>query len=177
MAGRPQLKWPPPPDISPPGGKKGAAPDAAEQTHHDIALDWIGRQGDPAPVCDDGKLWRYVGASGLWTEVPIPVIRTGIGARYKTKNCRKVSDYKAIADYILDVQDDPGFFFGAPVGCMTPDGFYDLDGHQLRHRPASPDLRQRFGLAVTPTDTDASRFDAFLEATVDGCENLRIAGG
>lgn len=148
---------------------KGArAPGSAvdeDATHHDIATDWLARQGAPAPVGDRGSLWRYDSASGLWKAVPLETIRAQIGRLYVAKTCKRYGDYAAIANYLLDAAASPGFFEEAPVGCMTPSGFFDVSGGAIRHRPPAPDLRQRFALAVAPEDAPTDRFDQFLDQT------------
>ncbi|WP_295391860.1 phage/plasmid primase, P4 family [uncultured Thiodictyon sp.] len=154
-------------DRVPRGGKKPPNPAPADEapTHYDIAVDWIGRQGELAPVADEGRLWVYSQRSGLFEAIAPETIHTEIGKRYRSKNCKKYSDYKAVAALVHDMTASPGFFRDAPTGCMTPAGFFDVSGAHVRHREPSPDLRQRFAMAVTPTDTDASRFDQFLDQT------------
>jgi putative DNA primase/helicase len=154
-------------DRPPRGGKRrpDPTPSVEEPTHFDIATDWIGNRGELPPVADEGQLWAYSKATGLWEAVAPETIHPEIGKRYRSKNCRKYADYKAVAALVSDITAAPGFFQAAPVGCMTPTGFFDVSGSRVRQREPSPDLRQRFATEVTPTDTDTSRFDQFLDQT------------
>jgi putative DNA primase/helicase len=154
-------------DGPPRRGKKPTNPAPADEapTHYDLAKQWIESHGDLTPVVDEGKLWSYNTTSGLWEEITFEAIHTDIGSRYRSKNCKKRSDYKGVAATVYDMSDRRGFFQDAPVGCMTPDGFYAVRGSEFVVSPPSPDLRQRFAMPVIPTDTDTSRFDQFLDAT------------
>lgn len=147
--------------------KKPPNPTPADEapTHFDIATDWIGSRGELAPVADEGQLWAYRTDAGLWEAIPPETIHPEIGRRYRSKNCRKYSDYKAVAALVSDITASPGFFQGAPVGCMTPAGFFDVSSSKVRHRDPSPELRQRFSMEVIPADIDTSRFDQFLDET------------
>ncbi|WP_295588145.1 phage/plasmid primase, P4 family [uncultured Lamprocystis sp.] len=151
---------------SPPRGRKkppDPKPAVPEQTHFDIATDWIATQGALAPVADEGRLWAYRETSGLWEAIPPERIHTDIGARFRSQNCKKYADYKAVAALVHDMTACPEYFAGAPIGCMTPDGFYAVRGSEFTVSPPSPELRQRCAMAVTPADTDTSRFDQFLD--------------
>ncbi len=61
-----------------------------------------------APIADRGSLWRYDAEAGLWKAIPPETLRAEIGRRYLAKTCKRYGDYRAIAEYVLDVAAAPG---------------------------------------------------------------------
>ena len=144
----------------------------ADATHHQLAhafLNEMGARLDAPPVACDGSLWA-VDPSGLWRRRPRQQLEVQIGRTFSEhKYCRKVSDYRAIADHMMSMADAPGFFDDAPLGVVTPSGFHHVAEGRRESVKLRPDHRQRYALAVDPDfDIEPARFYRFLGDAFDG---------
>lgn len=153
-------------------GRADAQPKAADETHHDLAVNWCEKHriGEATPVYTEGAFY-VPGSNGMWQkmsheEVQVENARLNNGK----KLCRKNSDYKQIADHISALCEVEGFFDEAPPGLVTPAGFHQLnsDGSietvavQLKHR-------QTFALEHRPEyEADADLFDGVLRSAFEG---------
>jgi P4 family phage/plasmid primase-like protien len=102
------------------------------------------------PIGAEGQLW-CPDARGLWQGEPVDRLAVEIGDTFKQfKTCRKVGDYRGIAAHIVAAADGGDFFTAAPVGLVTPAGFWALSGGKVARESLRPDHRQRFELPFDP---------------------------
>jgi putative DNA primase/helicase len=127
-------------------------------THAQVAryvlLDRQARTG-AAPIGAEGQLW-CLDERGLWRPQPQESLAVEIGDTMRgLKTCRKVADYRAIAWHVVAAAADDGFFAQAPVGLVTPAGFWTIgESGAIARQPLTAEHRQRFELAFDP-DFDA----------------------
>lgn len=138
------------------------------QTHHGYALDVIEKFtfNGWIPVGYEGDLYRADPISNLWVKVPFDEIVNQVTADHDAKdNCKRGSDYKAIAQHVISLATNNDFFTDVPVGLATPGGFYQIVDNKIEVVPLTPAHRQRVMIDVTPKDMPTPMFDTFLNET------------
>ena len=150
--------------------KSATASDIAiiAQTHHGYASDVISRftiNGWP-PVGFEGDLYRNDPVTNLWVPVPFDEIVHQVTTKHDAKdNCKRGSDYKAIAQHVISIVTNDEFFRDVPDGLATPGGFYQIIDGKIEVVPLTPAHRQRVMIDVTPIEMLTPMFDAFLHET------------
>lgn len=134
-------------------------------THHEIAMSWIEAQGEPAPVGDEGVMWRY--QEGAWHRMELASVEVEIAREYH-RDLKTKPAFKAVAGHIFDILHRPDFFDGAPIGIATLDGFVTVKDGQIEVSPLAPSHRQRVILRARVEDGRPVQFLAFLERTLAG---------
>lgn len=139
-----------------------------EETHHDLAREWIiGRAiGDHLPVYTNGSFYVPT-EGGQWEALTIERAQVEIAQQFNglSKLCKKANDYRGIASHAADMVLEDDFFDTAAVGVTTPDGFHRLVGRTVHLEPLSLTHRQVFALKWAPrTFGPPALFDAMLSA-------------
>lgn len=145
---------------------KGTAANA--QTHHGYAKGIIQKLTAQGwrPVSQGGVLYAVDPESALWVPyVPSDLERSVAEAYDGRDHCRRASDYRDIAQHVIGLSSDLLAFEKAPPGIACPDGFYRIEGSEIRREPLIPDHRQRLRLPFTPKSQGIPLFDAFLRET------------
>lgn len=150
------------------GRKKADSP-----TQHAIAMMWINERASPGPIGAYDKLWEF--RDGLWQVTHRHEVEADLGARFgEYELCRTKSHYGALYKHIEDIRRNDDFFESAPVGLMTPGGFFEPSGTGIRRLPPAADLRQRVTALVTPANIPTPLFDQYLDATFAHADGDRV---
>lgn len=80
-------------------------------------------------------------------------------------NCKRSSDYRAIAEHAITLMADDNFFVDAPNGVACQSGFYHITNDGINLVPLTPDHRQWVMLDFTPEAMPTPLFDKFLLET------------
>jgi len=139
--------------------------DSQELTHHDIVEKYIGQHLPKSPnvVGSEGLLWRYKDEIGLYDPFPLTNIEGEIGGYFPGKNCKKGSDYKAIARLVYHKLKKDDFFSDIPYGVAAKSNFIRIeDDGSIKYEPYTPDHRQRCKLDVDPEQKPAPIFKQYL---------------
>ncbi|MEW8646351.1 MAG: phage/plasmid primase, P4 family [Candidatus Thiodiazotropha endolucinida] len=142
-----------------------APPIAEDATHYDLASHYINSLGKPKPVADENHIWLPDTSTGLWKCRTLASLQAEIGSNYTVKYCKRLSDYRAVAQLTYDLCYDPHFFIAAPIGLAVDGEFYQVKDQQIDCVPLTPELRQRFAVNVRPEEDNPTLFLAFLEST------------
>lgn len=141
---------------------------SSSPTHHGYAKNLLANLVHEMwrPVGYQGSLYVLDTGSNLWRAYPAPdLVRTVAEMHDGQDNCKRSSDYRAIAEHAVALATDEGYFANVPVGVACPGGFYHIVGNDITLVPVRPDHRQRVMLEITPTQKPAPEFDAFLHDT------------
>ena len=85
------------------------------------------------PVGHHNFLFVVDPATSLWVGRPSEALVRIVAELHDGKdNCKRSSDYKAIAEHTISLARDEKFFDEAPVGVACPGGFYQIDGSTKR---------------------------------------------
>jgi P4 family phage/plasmid primase-like protien len=149
-----------------PKAEPGSAAAQDRLGHHDIACSYIAElaaRSGAQPAAAEGQLW-VADERGLWLGRTLERIGVEVAERFSNeKLCRRGSDYRQIAQHVLDVAHQPDFFSDAPRGVVCPDGLYLLEGGRVERVDLTPSHRQRFALPTAPSSTgNAPLFRQFL---------------
>lgn len=118
------------------------------------------------PVGYQGGLYVLDTGSNLWRAYPVPALVRNVAELHDGQdNCKRSSDYRAIAEHAIALATDESYFANAPIGVACPSGFYHIVGEAINLVPLKPDHRQRVMLEITPTHKPTPEFDAFLHDT------------
>lgn len=164
---------------------KGAQPitggegDVDDMTHWEIADSYISKQLpiQPEVVGAEGALWLYDDESGLYEQHLLTNVEDIVGRDFDGKNCKKGSDYRAIARLVYNKIMIEDFFENAPYGIAALSGFIRITEEGIvETEPYMPDHRQRYKLRVDPEHRDAPLFFQYLTETFagDNCEEELI---
>lgn len=140
----------------------------APETHHGYAcalLDKLTIAGNP-PVGVEGKLLVFNETTNLWTEETVESLSRQVAESHDgLGNCKRSSDYNAVANLAISLATDPEFFKAAPIGLACPDGFLSIQKNKISTVPLNAAHRQRVMIAVTPKQIPTPLFDDFLSET------------
>lgn len=138
------------------------------QTHHGYAKALIkGLTVDRnAPVGHEGSLYVIDPATNIWTRKEQGALEQSVAESHDgNDNCKRRSDYAAIALHAISIVGSERFFPDAPVGLACEGSFYRMAGDKPVVEPLTPAHRQRVSLAFTPTQMLTPMFDDFLHQT------------
>jgi putative DNA primase/helicase len=134
-------------------------------------FDDIKRVDQQAPLADSGALYRYERRSGLWRRHEIDALARFVGEMIDETNCKRVSDYRGIAQLVYsrardDVAHDASPFDAAPPGIAADGVFFRLNCTKVERVKLAPEHLARFAVPVAP-DTKHPRplFDALIAAS------------
>jgi len=126
------------------------SPDAPHAAIAEYVLCSRELQAGVKPIGAEGQLW-VPDSRGIWRGTSVDRLAVEIGNTFKShRNCRKVSDYRSIAGHVVAAADDGEFFQAAPLGLVTPAGFWALREGRIECEPLRPEHRQRFELSFDP---------------------------
>lgn len=152
--------------------KRKAAAAEVDATHDAIAHAWLDSLAidQHRPVFTGGAFHAPLD-SGLWGLLSMEQAQVQIGAKFRDcKRCKRQSDYKQIATHAGAIAEDSEFFARAPVGVVSPGGFWRLGvDHVARIEPLRLEHRQQFQLEWEPDfEAEAVRVDALLQSAFEG---------
>jgi len=137
-------------------------------THHGYATDLIARltvDGWP-PVGHEGDLYVVDRETSIWIAKEHGQLARQVAEIHDNgDNCKRIGDYKGIAEYATSYASDDSFFEEAPVGLACPDGFYQIVDKDVRVVPLTPAHRQRVLVSYSPREQATPLFDTFLHET------------
>ncbi|AXT70287.1 phage/plasmid primase, P4 family [Vibrio sp. dhg] len=119
-----------------------------------------------------GCVWTYNDSTGLWTSMKLSLLGDVIARRFNTQDkCKRVSDYKAIAGFAYDLQEEQEFFDEAPSGITIPSGFLCVGDDGIEKLPFGPLQRSRHGLSFEPAPKGIKPelFLSMLNDAFEGC--------
>lgn len=145
---------------------------SADATHDAIAQAWLDSLTIDAhgPVFSGGA-FHVPDASGLWLPVSMEQAQVQIGRMFADrKRCKRQSDYKQIATHASAIAETSTFFAEAPVGVVTPRGFWRLGAnHKAKREPLKLQHRQQFRLEWEPDfDAESVLVDGLLHSAFEG---------
>lgn len=147
---------------------------AGKRTHDQLARHYlaeIGGEDGLAPVAVAGDLYRWDSATLLWLKFTQDQIALDVAQRYPDeKRCQTVRDYRALAQHIICIDADEGFFSDAPVGVAAGGSFYSVSRlYGLETEQLRPEHRQRFALPCVPSsDSPAEMLNKYLRQVFSG---------
>jgi P4 family phage/plasmid primase-like protien len=135
-------------------------------THSQLAKKVIDGFTGIKPIGDLGKIWHYNSESGLWESITLEKFAVVIGKQFIDESlCMRLSEYKAIAQYVYSEIENDGFFKTTPKGLQTPSGFHCVREHQLVSLPKSEKNRARFKIDFDPCESrEPTYFIGFLKS-------------
>lgn len=137
-------------------------------THHGYSKSLINALtvGAWTPVGYQGSLYVLNEATNLWVAKPTSELIRAIANEHDGKdNCKKASDYRAIAQHAITLVDDDKFFKDAANGVACNSGFYQVTKDGIELVPLTPEHRQWVMLDFTPEEMPTPMFDQFLQET------------
>jgi putative DNA primase/helicase len=137
---------------------------------HEI-FDVIQRTDKQAPLADAGALYRFSGRTGLWVRHEIDALARLVGNSINERNCKRVADYRGIAQLVYSnardgIPGDASPFDAAPPGIAANGMFFRLNGKGVESTKLLPAHLARFAVPVAP-DAKHPRplFDSLIEAS------------
>lgn len=141
---------------------------ATAETHHGYSKSLIKSLTESfwAPVGYQGMMYILNPVNNLWVAKPTSeLIRTVAEAHDGKDNCKRSSDYRAIAEHAITLMTDDKFFAEAANGVACPSGFYQITNDGINLVPLTPEHRQSVMLDFTPKEMPTPLFDKFLQET------------
>ncbi|ROV57119.1 hypothetical protein EGH82_23060 [Vibrio ponticus] len=141
-------------------------------SHGEIAHSLIDEFSDSPLVAAYGLVWSYNSSNGLWESTKLSHLGDTIANNFNSQDkCQRVSDYKAIAGFVYDLQEEQDFFDNAPHGITTPTGYLYNDNIQVDVCAFSSLQRSRHGLSFDPAPkgTLPMLFLKMLREAFEGC--------
>jgi len=140
-----------------------------QETHHGYAGDLITNKltcENWAPVGHQGSLYVLDSDNNIWIRKTPEALIKLVAENYDgNDNCKRIADYRGIAEHSIMLATDHDFFIDAPVGLACPDGFYQIKENEIKVASLSPAHRQRVKIDVTPKEEETPLFDKFLHET------------
>lgn len=123
----------------------------------DQIFDQIKRVDGRPPLADAGALYRFDRHSGLWIRYEMDVLARFVGSAIDEKNCKRIGDYRGIAQLVYSrsrdgVAHDGSPFDAAPPGIAANGMFYSLSGRGVQRVKLAPEHLARFAVPVTPDE-------------------------
>ncbi|BBM65273.1 hypothetical protein VA249_19190 [Vibrio alfacsensis] len=143
-----------------------------QMTHGEIAHAMIEGFAKVQLVAAYGYAWTYDAISGLWTSMKLSHFGDKIANKFNAQDkCQRISDYKSIASFVYDLQEEQAFFDDAPSGITTPSGFLCVGKNGIEKLPFSPLQRSRHSLSFEPAPKGVKPvlFLDMLESAFEGC--------
>ena len=118
------------------------------------------------PIGHEGSLFVLNSESDIWERMPRDRLERAITDAYDGRaNCKRRGDYTGIAQQTISMAGTEDVFSCAPVGLAGPDGFYRIDGDELKVEALSPEHRQRVRLSFSPVEMPTPMFNTFMFET------------
>lgn len=120
------------------------------------------------PIYADGALWLY--ADGIFRAMSLDQLMVRIGESTSgEKNCKKASDYRAVAEHCQRISSYPSFFDNPPVGVATQQVFLRIGADGTTREPLTPAHAVRFALDAEPDKSQpAPQLERFLASAFGG---------
>lgn len=152
--------------------KRQADAEAAEMTHHQLALLWRDANtiGTHTPVYAAGAFYLPT-AAGLWREHTADAVTLSVAKLLDgRKRCNTAGEYASVARHAAALCEVPDFFEHAPPGIATPAGFHYLTAdHIVSCTALTLEHRQTFALPFAPDfDAEAMLVDGVLAQAFAG---------
>jgi putative DNA primase/helicase len=152
------------------------------RTHHGYARDLIANKltvENWLPAGHQGSLYVLDPENNIWVRKSSEELIRLVAENYDgSDNCKRIADYRGIAEHSIMLATDHDFFTEAPEGLACPDGFYQIMDGEISVEPLSPSHRQRVKIDVTPKEVETPLFDKFLHETfqtsVEGEEEQQL---
>jgi P4 family phage/plasmid primase-like protien len=158
----------------------GSKDNSEERTHAELSLDFMRDvlPDDPAKYTGcEGSIWLYNNDGGIFNSWSLDDVGTRVGDLYKSKYCKRGSDYDSVAKRIYIRTVDENFFKDAPRGLPSAKGFYNVDTTgtgEIIHLEYTPELRQRFKLDYDPDwNHKAPCFFKYLDDSFPGNQSQK----
>lgn len=138
------------------------------KTHHAISINILQglTVGEHRPVGHAGELYYFDEAEGIWSVCSIDKLAQLVAESHDGQtNCKRGSDYRAIAQHMVSLATDDTFFEHAAVGLACPDGFYRIKADQVMKEKLTAEHRQRVKLGFSPVEMPTPLFKQFLHET------------
>ncbi len=148
--------------------KAPTAENILAQTHHAFAKEILKNLtvGNHCPVGHAGELYVFDEEQGIWVVFSVDKLAQLVAEAHDgLDNCKRASDYRAIAQHIISLATDDTFFEEAPVGLACPGGFYRIAGHKIIREKLTAEHRQRVKLEYSPKEMATPLFDNFMHET------------
>lgn len=100
-----------------------------------------------------GSMWTYQSVTGLWEEKKLSKLGAEVFHKFNDqKYCKRGSDYRSVANFAYDLQEEQSFFENAPFGVNTPDGFLCIQNSKVTLEETTPLHRARHCLGFNPSE-------------------------
>jgi P4 family phage/plasmid primase-like protien len=137
-------------------------------THHGYANDILAQltvDGWP-PVTHEGLLFVLDPITKIWVGRDLDFITKLVANSHDgSDNCKRMTDYKGVAQHAMTLASDDSFFEKAPLGVACPDGFIQIAGDTVTVEAIAPEHRQRVLMSDSPRVGPMPRFEGFLHET------------
>jgi len=144
------------------------------RSHNEMAnqvYDEIAKIDKQSPLADSGALYRFERRSGLWLRYEVDALARYVGSSIDEPNCKRVPDYRGIAQLVYSrardgVAHDGSPFDAAPPGIAANGMFFRLNGVGVERLTLAPEHLARFAVPVAPNDQHAAPlFDGLVAAS------------
>lgn len=150
--------------------------DADPTTHAEWAEIWA--SGLPYHLADNGMFWLYDDEEKIFKGLTLDEAGVSVGRTegMDGQNCKRVSDYRAIAGfaYTMKEQSQPAPFASAPIGVATDDWFYRVKGREIVREALDRDHHATFKIPVQPGDLRDGVFMSLVEAALTDKEQVDL---
>lgn len=149
-------------------------PASEGRSHFEMAheiFDQIKRNDKHAPLADAGALYRFDLRSGLWIRHELDAVARFVGGAINERNCKKVADYRGIAQLVYSnardgVAHDASPFDAAPSGIAADGTFFCMNCAGVERVKLAPEHLARFAVPVAPDEKHPQPlFEAMIAAS------------
>lgn len=138
------------------------------QTHHGYAKHLLAELTEAAwkPVGHQGALYVLNPDTCIWERKSVEALIRSVAETHDGKdNCKRSSEYRAIAEHATSLATDDSYFADGPIGLACPGGFYQIVDNKIVLVPLTPEHRQRVMLPFNPEPMPIPMFEGFLHET------------
>jgi hypothetical protein len=144
------------------------------RSHSEMAHQIFGeieRMDKHSPLADAGALYRFDRRSGLWTRYELDALARFVGNAVNERNCKRVGDYRGIAQLVYSrardgVAHDGSPFDATPPGIAADATFYRMNGAGVERVKLAPEHLARFAVPVAPNEKhQRPLFDGLIAAS------------
>lgn len=149
-------------------------PNGEGRSHSEMAHQIFGeieRTDKHSPLADAGALYRFDRRSGLWTRYELDALARFVGNAVNERNCKRVGDYRGIAQLVYSrardgVAHDGSPFDATPPGIAADGTFYRMNGAGVERVKLAPEHLARFAVPVAPDEKhQRPLFDGLIAAS------------
>lgn len=143
-----------------------------QMSHGDIARQLIKNHSKTQLVAAYGSVWTYEENTGLWVSQRLSDLGNIISTQFNVQDkCQRVSDYKGIASFVYDLQEEQEFFDNATYGITTPSGFLCVGKHSVEVMQFNALQRSRHSVSFDPAPKGSQplMFLRVLDDAFEGC--------